>query len=83
MQAMAVTMLTFALSLAIATFVENDYDTNTAKALIYQAQWFEFLLLYLVSILMYNMTKFKMYKKPLSMKFMFHSAFIIILVVLV
>ena len=80
MQAMAVAMLIFALSLAIATFVENDYGTNTAKALVYQARWFEFLLIYLVAILINNMIKFKMYKKILSMKFIFHTAFIIIFV---
>lgn len=80
MHAMAVAMLLFALSLAIATFVENDYGTNTAKALVYQARWFEFLLIYLVAILINNMIKFKMYKKPLSMKFIFHTAFIIIFV---
>jgi cytochrome c-type biogenesis protein CcsB len=79
MQAMAVTMLLFALSLAVATFVENDYDTNTAKALVYQAKWFEFLLIYLLAILVANMLKFKMHKNLLSMKFIFHASFVIIL----
>jgi cytochrome c-type biogenesis protein CcsB len=37
---MAVLLLVFAVSIAIATFVENSYDTITAKRLIYNASWF-------------------------------------------
>jgi cytochrome c-type biogenesis protein CcsB len=35
----------FAIAIGYATFIENDYGTVTAKILIYNARWFEFLLL--------------------------------------
>ncbi|MDH5464574.1 MAG: cytochrome c biogenesis protein ResB, partial [Thiovulaceae bacterium] len=78
MKAMAISMLAFALSIAVATFIENDYDTNTAKALVYNATWFALLQLYIVAVLINNMISYKMYKDVFSMKFIFHVAFIII-----
>lgn len=80
MQGAVVGLLLFALSIAVATFVENDYGTPTAKAEIYNAHWFELLQLFLVVVLINNVYKFKMYKNPFSMKFIFHSAFIIIFI---
>ena len=35
----------FAIAIGYATFIENDYGTVTAKILIYNARWFELLLL--------------------------------------
>ena len=44
---MAVIMLfSFGMIVGVATFIENDYGTQTAQALVYQAKWFEFFLLY-------------------------------------
>ncbi|CAA6803136.1 MAG: Putative cytochrome C-type biogenesis protein [uncultured Sulfurovum sp.] len=60
-----------------ATFIENDYGTQTARALIYNAQWFEFFLLYFILLLLYNMIKHKSYKSKPSV-FIFHTAFLVI-----
>ncbi|CAA6814543.1 MAG: Putative cytochrome C-type biogenesis protein [uncultured Sulfurovum sp.] len=60
-----------------ATFIENDYGTQTARALIYNAQWFEFFLLYFILLLLYNMMKYKSYKSKPSV-FIFHTAFLVI-----
>ena len=60
-----------------ATFIENDYGTQTAKALIYNAQWFEFFLLYFILMLVYNIIKYKSYKNKMSV-FIFHIAFLVI-----
>ncbi|CAA6802113.1 MAG: Putative cytochrome C-type biogenesis protein [uncultured Sulfurovum sp.] len=60
-----------------ATFIENDYGTQTARALIYNAQWFEYFLLYFILLLLYNMMKYKSYKSKPSV-FMFHTAFLVI-----
>lgn len=38
---MAILFFLFATAMAIATFIENDYGTQTSKALIYNAWWFE------------------------------------------
>ena len=42
---MAVLMLfLFGVLIGAATFIENDYGTQTAQALIYKAKWFEIFL---------------------------------------
>ena len=60
-----------------ATFIENDYGTQTAQALIYNARWFEFFLLYFILLLLYNMSKYKSYNSKPSV-FIFHTAFLVI-----
>ena len=67
----------FGAIIGAATFIENDYGTQTAKALIYNARWFEFFLLYFILILMYNIIKYKSYKNKMSV-FIFHMAFLVI-----
>ena len=39
---------------AVGTFIENDYGTQSAKALVYNARWFEILLLILGINLIYK-----------------------------
>ena len=79
MKTMAVLMLVFAVSVGYATFVENDFGTPTAKAMIYNARWFEVLLGLLAFNLVYNIVHFKMWKKGKGLVFLFHFAFLVIL----
>ncbi|WP_309498550.1 cytochrome c biogenesis protein CcsA [Sulfurovum sp.] len=75
---MAVLMLfLFGVLIGVATFIENDYGTQTARALIYKAQWFEVFLAYFIAILIYNMIKVKSYKTKPAV-FLFHFSFIVI-----
>ena len=67
----------FGIIIGTATFIENDYGTQTAKALIYNARWFEFFLLYFILLLVYNIIKYKSYKNKMSV-FIFHMAFLVI-----
>ena len=67
----------FGVIIGTATFIENDYGTQTAKALVYNARWFEFFLLYFILLLVYNMIKYKSYKNKRSV-FIFHMAFLVI-----
>ncbi len=67
----------FGVSVGMATFIENDYGTQTAQALIYKATWFEFFLAYFVAILIYNMIKYKSYKSKPAV-FLFHFSFLVI-----
>ena len=60
-----------------ATFIENDYGTQTAQALIYKAKWFEVFLAYFVAILVYQLAKTKSYKTKPSV-FLFHFSFLVI-----
>jgi len=67
----------FGITVGVATFIENDYGTQTAQALIYKAQWFELFLAYFTAILVYNIFKYKSYKTKLAV-FLFHFSFLII-----
>ena len=75
---MAVLMLfLFGVIIGTGTFIENDYGTQTARALIYKAKWFEVFLAYFVSILVFNIVKYKTYKTKLPV-FIFHMSFLVI-----
>jgi len=76
---MVVLMLIFAVSIGYATFVENDYGTMTAKADIYNARWFEALLGLLALNLSLNIYNYKMYTLKKAPIFIFHMAFLVIL----
>ena len=56
---MAVLLLVYAASMAYATFLENDYGTPTAKALIYEAKWFEFVMLLLILNFIGNISRYR------------------------
>ena len=42
---MAVLFLSFAVAMAAGTFIENEYNTDTARIIIYNAWWFEGIML--------------------------------------
>jgi len=70
-------MFIFGVAIGAATFIENDYGTQTARALIYKAKWFEFFLAYFIVILTYQIFRYKSYKTKFPV-FLFHFSFIII-----
>jgi cytochrome c-type biogenesis protein CcsB len=80
MKTMAALMLVFAVSIGYATFIENDYGSMTAKADIYNARWFEILLALLAVNLTLNIINFNMARRGKWLVFIFHVAFLIILV---
>lgn len=73
-------MFIFALSIGVATFIENDFGTPTARALIYNAKWFEVLLVLTALNLLYNIFRAKLYRKEKFLVGLFHFSFIILLV---
>ncbi|NOQ29886.1 MAG: cytochrome C biogenesis protein [Helicobacteraceae bacterium] len=79
MKLMVVMMSIFAVAIGIATFIENDFGTQTAKAEVYNALWFEVLLALLSINLIINMINAKMFSKKKSFIFIFHTSFLIIL----
>ena len=70
-------LFAFGALVGAATFIENDYGTQTAQSLIYKAQWFEVFLAYFVAILVYQILKHKTYKTKPAV-FLFHSSFLVI-----
>lgn len=78
MRVAVVVLFLFGVVIGLATFIENDYGTQTARALIYSAQWFEFFLLFFILVLLYNIVRYKSYKKAKLSVFVFHIAFLVI-----
>ena len=70
----------FAAASAVATFVENDYGTAGAKALVYNAGWFEGVMVFLALSLLINIVRQKLYTKEKLASGLMHSSFIIILI---
>ena len=66
------------LGAGVATFIESAYDTQTAKILIYDAFWYEAVMLLLTCSLIGIIFRNKMWKKFGS--FVLHVAFVVILI---
>lgn len=77
---MTVLLFLYALSMAVATFIENDYDTPTAKALIYEAKWFELLMLWLIILFIGNIQRYRLLRKEKWPVLIFHLAFVFIFI---
>ena len=73
-------LMMFAISIAYATFIENDFGTETAQALIYQAWWFELLLLVGVINLIGSVIRYKLVSRKKWAILLFHLAFILIII---
>ena len=80
MQTMGTLILIFAFSVGTATFIENDFGTTAAKAVVYNSTWFNILLIVLAINLIGRMIIGKMYSKKKITVFMFHFSFLIILI---
>ena len=76
----AVLFLVFAMSMGVATFIENDHGTETAKALIYNAWWFEGIMVFFAINFFGNIFKYKLYKKEKLVVLIFHLAFLLIII---
>lgn len=77
---MGILFIVFAVSMAVATFMENDYGAPAARAVIYNARWFELLFLLLVVNLAGQIITFKLYRKGKLTVMLFHLAFIVMVI---
>ncbi|MDP3916162.1 MAG: cytochrome c biogenesis protein CcsA [Bacteroidota bacterium] len=73
-------LMVFAIAIAYATFIENDYGTATAQALIYQSWWFEVLLILGAVNLAGSVFKYKLVNRKKWAILLFHLAFIAIII---
>lgn len=79
MELMSLMLLAFAIAIGTATFIENDFGTEAAKAVVYNATWFEVLLVLLGINLVANIFRYKMWRKEKLVILTFHVSFIVIL----
>lgn len=70
----------FTISIATATFIEEYYDTLTAKLIVYNARWFELLLLLLVINFIGHIKEYQMLSRKKWAGLTFHSAFILMII---
>ena len=69
-------LVILAIAAAVATFLENDYGSDSAKALVYYSWWYITTLVLTAFNLLLVIFKYKMWKH--LPRFLFHVAFIII-----
>lgn len=77
---MAVLFIVFALALAVGTFIENSYTTETARALIYNAHWFEAIMVLFAINFAGNIVRYKLYKKDKIPTLILHLSFVFIII---
>lgn len=77
---MAVLFIVFSAAMAIATFVENEYNTDTAKLLIYNAKWFEAIMFVFLLNFIGNIKRYRLHKKEKWATLILHLSFILILI---
>lgn len=77
---MAVLFIVFAVSMAVGTFVENSYATITAREWIYNAWWFEVIMVLFVINFIGNIKRNRLWRKERLTTLILHLSFILILV---
>lgn len=68
-----------AISCGVATFVENDFGTQSAKSMVYNSHWFAALLVLFAINLSFVAYRFRMWQTKKLGSFLFHSSFVVIL----
>ena len=69
----------FAIAIGVATFIENDFGTNSAQKVIFKSWWFELLLLLFSICLVVNIVRYRMVQNKRWALLTFHASMIIIL----
>jgi cytochrome c-type biogenesis protein CcsB len=77
---MAFLFFSFALAMAKGTFIEDDYNTDTARIWIYNAWWFELIMFLFVVNFAGNIIRFRLYKKEKWATLLLHLSFLFILI---
>lgn len=77
---MAVLFILFATAMGVATFIENDFGTQTSKALVYNSWWFEAIMVFFVINFFGNIFRYRLLRKEKWPVLMFHLAFLFILI---
>ena len=73
-------MIIYASACGVATFVENDYGTPSARALIYDTQWFDLLHFLIILNLIGLMVLSRALQRKKYASLLFHASFVVIFV---
>jgi len=77
---MSFLFISFAVAMAIGTFVENSYSTATARAWIYNAWWFEAIMILFALNFLGNIKRYRLLRREKLNTLIFHLSFLLILV---
>lgn len=78
-RAIAVYILSFAIAIAVATFIENDFGASSSQKIIYTSWWFTLLLFLFGISIVVNIFRFRMIVQKKWAPLIFHAAMIVIL----
>lgn len=76
---MAFLFVAFAVAMAAGTFIENEYNTDTARIWIYNTKWFEAIMLFFMVNFMLNIKRYQLHKKEKWATLLLHLSFILII----
>lgn len=69
----------FAVAMALATFIENDFGAAAARQIVYNSKWFELIFVLMIINLGGQIFIFKLYKRKKLTVLFFHLAFVLII----
>jgi cytochrome c-type biogenesis protein CcsB len=76
---MGLLFIIFAVAMAAATFIENDFGSPAAYSMIYDTRWFELILLLLALNLVGQLIIYKLFRRARITMFLFHLSFIVMI----
>ncbi|MGH2666838.1 cytochrome c biogenesis protein CcsA [Flavobacterium sp.] len=76
---MAFLFIAFAGAMAAGTFIEDSYNTDTARIIVYNSWWFEAIMVFFMINFLGNIKRYQLYKKEKWATLTLHLAFILIL----
>jgi cytochrome c-type biogenesis protein CcsB len=77
---MGVLFIVFAIAMAAATFLENDFGSSAAYNMVYNTRWFELILLLLAVNLVGQIVVLKLFRKEKLTIALFHLSFILMII---
>ncbi|MCB9426928.1 MAG: cytochrome c biogenesis protein CcsA [Flavobacteriales bacterium] len=77
---MAFLFVLFAAAMGIGTFIESEYNTDTARVFIYNAWWFETIMVFFIINFIGNIKRYQLYKLKNWATLTLHLSFILIIV---
>ncbi|MFD0861809.1 cytochrome c biogenesis protein CcsA [Sungkyunkwania multivorans] len=77
---MAVLFVVFSVAMIVGTGIESKYSTDTARIWIYNAKWFEAIMVFFVINFSGNIVRYRLYKREKWATLLIHLSFIFIIV---
>ena len=77
---MALLFIVFAVAMGVGTFVESYYSTETARQYIYNAHWFEVIMVLFAINFFGNIFRYNLHKREKWSTLLLHMSFVLIIV---